>query len=68
MIYAIVRDVGPLLKKVEIIDTYVYRAFRTTGNISIVVAIGLYQSLFGLITIVLFNKLGKKINEGSALF
>lgn len=68
MIYGIVRDVGPLLSKVEIIDTYVYRAFRATGSISMNVAIGLYQSVFGLITIVVFNRVGKRVNEGSALF
>lgn len=68
MVYGVVRDVGPLLTKVEIIDTYVYRAYRQTGLIGMATAIGLYQSVFGFITILLSNYIVKKHNEGSALF
>jgi putative aldouronate transport system permease protein len=68
MVYGVVRDIGPLLEKVEIIDTYVFRAFRQTGSIGMSVAIGLYQSVFGLIIIILTNKAAKKINDGTALF
>lgn len=68
MVYGVVRDIGPLLDKVEIIDTYVYRAFRQTGSIGMSVAVGLYQSLFGFILIVVTNRFAKKFNEGSALF
>ena len=70
MVYGIVRDIGPLLDKVEVIDTYVYRAFRQQGpaGIGMTVAVGLYQSVFGFIVIVLTNRLAKKFNDGSALF
>lgn len=68
MIYGVVRDVGPILEKVEVIDTYLFRAFRQTGSVGLSVAIGLYQSLFGFITIVVCNLLVKRYNEGNALF
>jgi putative aldouronate transport system permease protein len=68
MVYSIVRDVGPLLKKTEIIDTYVYRALRQTGDFSMATAIGIYQSVMGLIIILVCNKLAKRINDGSGLF
>jgi multiple sugar transport system permease protein/putative aldouronate transport system permease protein len=68
MVYGVVRDIGPLLDKVEIIDTYVFRAFRQTGSIGMSVAIGLYQSVFGLLVIVITNRLAKKFNDGTALF
>lgn len=70
MIYGVVRDIGPLLSEVEIIDTYVFRGFRQMGaaGIGMSVAVGLYQSVFGLLVIVLCNKFAKKINDGSALF
>ena len=70
MVYGVVRDIGPLLSKVEIIDTYVFRAFRQMGaaGIGMSVAVGLYQSLVGLIIIILSNRFAKKINDGSALF
>lgn len=68
MVYAIVRDVGPLLQKTEIIDTYVYRALRQSGDFSMATAIGIYQSIMGLIVIVICNKVAKKINDGVGLF
>ena len=70
MVYGVVRDIGPLLSRVEIIDTYVFRAFRQMGaaGIGMSVAVGIYQSVFGLLVIVLSNKLAKRFNEGSALF
>jgi len=68
MVYAIVRDTGPLLQNTEVIDTYVFRALRQTGNFSMATAIGLYQSIMGFIVIIIFNKLAKKFNDGSGLF
>lgn len=70
MVYGVVRDIGPLLDKVEVIDTYVYRAFRQMGpaGTGMTVAVGLYQSVLGLITIMLSNKFAKKFNDGAALF
>ena len=68
MIYAIVRDVGPLLEKTEVIDSYVFRSLRGTFNFSVPTAIGLFQSTIGMITILICNHLAKKVNEGTALF
>ena len=68
MIYAIVRDVGPLLAKTEVIDSYVFRTMRTEMSFSMPTAIGLCQSIMGMITILASNHLMKKINDGTALF
>jgi putative aldouronate transport system permease protein len=68
MIYAIVRDVGPLLQTTDVIDTYVFRIFRQTGDFGITTAIGLIQSIMGFIVILFCNKLAKRNNEGSGLF
>lgn len=68
MVYGIVRDVGPLLQTTEVIDTYVYRAMRQTGDFSLTAAIGLWQSSLGIIVILVSNKLSKKINDGTSLF
>lgn len=68
MIYGIVRDTGPLLQTTEVIDTYVYRAMRQTGDFSLSTAIGLYQSLIGFIIVIFCNKLSKKFNDGVSLF
>ncbi len=68
MIYGIVKDNAFLLDKVEVIDTYVYRSMRITGDFSLAAAVGIYQSFFGLVIILSANKLAKLINDGKGLF
>jgi putative aldouronate transport system permease protein len=68
MVYGIVKDNAYLLDKVEVIDTYVYRSMRITGDFSLAAAVGLYQSFFGLVIILSANKFAKKINDGNGLF
>lgn len=61
---------GPTMDYVKVIDIYVYNTFRTIGAMGLgsVIAVGLYQSVFGFIIIVVTNRLAKRFNEGSALF
>jgi len=68
MILAVIK--GPTMEFVKVIDIYVYNMFKTVGSVGMgkVVAIGLYQSVFGFIVIVITNKLAKRFNDGSALF
>ena len=68
MVYGVVRDVGTLLQTTEVIDTYVYRSMRQTGDFSLSAAIGIWQSALGIIVIMISNKLSKKYNEGNSLF
>lgn len=67
MIYGIVGNNPVLGDEVTIIDTYVYQSMRTLGY-SYSTAIGLCQSLMGLILITAANKVSKRINEGEGLF
>jgi putative aldouronate transport system permease protein len=68
MIYGIIGDNGVLYPTTDVIDTYSYRALRQLGNFGMASAVVLYQSVMGLITIVLFNMLVKKIDHESRLF
>lgn len=68
MVYGIVRDVGPLLQTTEVIDTYVYRAMRQTADFSLATSIGMWQSVLGLIVVIISNKLSKRFNDGTSLF
>jgi putative aldouronate transport system permease protein len=68
MVYGIVRDVGPLLQTTEVIDTYVYRAMRQTGDFSLATAIGIYQSIVGFIIVLFSNRLSKRLSGGTSLF
>ena len=53
--------------EVAVIDTYVYSSMRSLGY-SYSTAIGLFQSVMGLVLVTLCNKLAKKINDGEGLF
>ncbi|MCR4727023.1 MAG: ABC transporter permease subunit [Lachnospiraceae bacterium] len=67
MIYGIVGNNVLLYPAVSVIDTYVYSSMRTLG-FSYTTAIGLMQSVLGLILITVTNHFAKKINEGEGLF
>ena len=58
---------GTLLDAVSVIDTYVFTSMRTMG-FGFSTAIGLCQSVMGLILIILANQTAKKINDGEGLF
>lgn len=68
MLYAIVRDNGSLMQITEVIDTYVYRTFKNTGDPSLTMAIGVYQSIVGFILVFTANRIVKKKFPEGALF
>jgi putative aldouronate transport system permease protein len=68
MIYGIIGDNGVLYPTTDIIDTYAFRALRQLGNFGMTSAVVLYQSIMGLITIVFFNWMIKRIEPDSRLF
>ena len=67
MIYGIIGNNPVIGDEVAVIDTYVYTAAQQLGY-SYSTAIGLFQSLMGLVLVTLCNKLAKKINDGEGLF
>ena len=68
MIYALVGDNGILLKRTDVIDTYVYRALRQTGDPAGAMAVGFYQALVGFVLVYGTNKLTKRYFPDGALF
>jgi putative aldouronate transport system permease protein len=69
MIYSLVGENGLLFSTTNIIDTYTYRALRNLGNFSMTAAVGLYQAVMGLIAILIFNWLIKRLDrEEKGLF
>lgn len=62
MIYSLVGENGLLFSTTNIIDTYTYRALRNLGNFGMTSAVGLYQAVMGLIAILFFNWLVKRID------
>jgi putative aldouronate transport system permease protein len=67
MIYGIIGNNPVLIDEVTVIDTYVYQSMRTLG-FSYATAIGLFQSVMGLILVTIMNRAAKKINDGEGLF
>mgnify|MGYP001145051389 CR=1 FL=1 len=68
MIYSLVGDNGIVLEKTDVIDTFVYRALRQTGDPSAAMAVGLYQAVVGFILVFGSNFIAKKYFPGGAIF
>ena len=67
MIWGLVGQNATLLDAVTVIDTYVYTSMRTMG-FGFSTAVGLFQSVMGLILILMANAAAKRINDGEGLF
>jgi len=67
LFYQIPRDVGGLYPVTDIINTYVYRGLRG-GHIGMSSAVGLFQSVAGLVMIVIVNQIVRKISPDNSLF
>lgn len=68
MLYAIIRDNSSLMPIAEVIDTYVYRTFKNTGDPSLSMAVGLYQSMVGFILVFTSNWIVRRKFPEGALF
>ena len=68
MIYAIIRDNGVLFPTTDIIDTYVFRLLRRTGDPSQAMAVGMFQSILGFLLVLTTNTITQKYYEEGALF
>lgn len=52
----------------DVIDTFIYRGLRITGDIGMSSAAGFFQSVVSLSIVLTFNWLSRKVDEDSALF
>lgn len=68
MIYSIIRDNGILYPTTDVIDTYVFRVLRKTGDPSQAMAVGLYQAFMGFILVFGSNWFANKYFKDGALF
>ncbi len=67
LFYQTTRDVGLLYPTTDIINTYVFRSLQG-GEMSRGAAVGLFQSVMGLIMVVAANAAVKKISPENSLF
>ncbi|QHW31874.1 sugar ABC transporter permease [Paenibacillus rhizovicinus] len=68
LFYQVTRDSGTLYGVTNVIDTYVYRGLKTTGEIGMSTAAGLYQSFVGFVLVITSNYIVRRFNKDNALF
>lgn len=68
LFFQLTRDQGALYSTTDVLDTYIYRALRVTGDIGIGSAVGCFQAVTGFILIVTANFAVRKIDSDSSLF
>ena len=68
MFYNLTRNAGTLYSTTDVMDTYVFRALRVTGDFGMSAAAGLFQSIIGFVLVWASNQLVRKIDNENALF
>lgn len=68
MFYYSTNGIYALWSTTDVIETFIYRGLRVTGDIGIASATGFFQSIVSLVVVLSFNFLARKIDRDSALF
>lgn len=68
LFYSVPMNSGLLYETTDVIDTYIFRALKNIGDVGMSSAVGLFQSVVALITVVTANKIVSKLDSDSALF
>jgi len=62
------RNLYSLWPTTDVIDTFIYRGLRITGDLGISSAAGFFQAIVSLLIVLTFNSLARRIDADSALF
>lgn len=68
LFFQLPRDSGPLYPVTNVLDTYIFRALKTNGEIGMSSVAALFQSTVGFILIMIANKIVSKVDNENALF
>lgn len=68
MFYAIVGDASQIFSSSDVIDTFVYRGLKQTGDIGMASAAGFVQSIISFLLVITSNKWARKLDKDSAIF
>jgi putative aldouronate transport system permease protein len=68
LFYQVPRDNALLYPATDVIDTYVFRALRVTGDVGMAAAAGLYQATVGLFLVIGANWIVRRVDKDKALF
>ena len=67
LFYYLPNNQGPLYPVTDVIDTYIYRALKVSGDMTGSSAASFVQSVFGLVLVLTTNAITKKIDEENSL-
>lgn len=65
LFYYLPNNSGPLYPVTEVIDTYIYKALKVSGDINGSAATSFFQSVVGLIMVLTVNKIIKNFDENT---
>lgn len=68
LFYQIPKNSGALFDVTNVLDTYIFRALRTNGEIGMSSAAALFQSTVGFILVMVSNKIVSMVDSENALF
>lgn len=68
LFWSVPMNSAPLFPVTQVVDTYVYRAYKFTNNVGMSTAAGFLQNLVGFICIMTANTIVRKLDEDSSLF
>jgi putative aldouronate transport system permease protein len=68
LFYNVTNDVPTLHATTDVLDTYIFRALRQTGDIAISSATGFFQSVISFVLVIICNGLARRYEKDSALF
>ena len=68
LFYYVPNNSGSLYPVTDVLDTYIYRTLRVSGDIASSSAASFFQSFVGLILVLTANKIVKVIDSENALF
>jgi len=68
LFYVVTRNTGRIYPVTDVIDTYIFRSLTMLSNVGMSAAAGLYQSVVGLIMVLIVNRVVRRIDPDSAMF
>lgn len=68
LFYNVTKNIGRLFETTDVIDTYIYRALLEQGNIGMSSAVGLFQSVVCMVTLLIVNWIIRKVSPENSLF
>ena len=68
LFYYLPNNQGPLYPVTDVIDTYIYRALKVSGDLTGSSAASFVQSVVGLVLVLVANSITKKLDSDNSLF